>query len=201
MTLIELMVVSPSSLLVHHRRWSYRRYVLHANRTDATSALLRIQVAQEKYFLQNNTYTTNVTGIPPAGLGVASPTTTASILLPSRGIQTRPTTSRPPFRRPPRHRTQTGRYVVAHLDINDQGQRNSAPSALNAGGECRWRTADPVLADRRLPGPGALLETGPPEPSPAPLLNLRPCPPLCKELCRGSGGGDNQIIGYQCLGR
>ncbi|TLY98682.1 MAG: prepilin-type N-terminal cleavage/methylation domain-containing protein, partial [Gammaproteobacteria bacterium] len=70
-TLIELMVVLAivailSSLAVG----SYRRYVLRANRTDATSALLRTQVAEEKFFLQNNAYTTNVTT-----LGLASPTT------------------------------------------------------------------------------------------------------------------------------
>jgi len=51
----------------------------------------------------------------------------------------------------------------------------------------RWRTAIRMLADRRLPGPGgASLETGPPEPvALRRFLNLRPCPPLCKELCRG----------------
>src|SRR5437899_1251323 len=69
-TLIELMVVLAivailSSLAVG----SYRRYVLRANRTDATSALLRTQVAEEKYFLHNNTYTTDVTDQPPTDLG------------------------------------------------------------------------------------------------------------------------------------
>src|SRR6266853_3153173 len=71
-TLIELMVVVAivailSSLAVG----SYRRYVLRANRTDATSALLRIQVAEEKFFLQNNAYTTDVSA---TGLNVGSPT-------------------------------------------------------------------------------------------------------------------------------
>src|SRR5437763_2903936 len=76
MTLIELMVVvAIVAILASLAVGSYRRYVLRANRTDATSALLRIQVAQEKYFLQNNTYTTDVTDLPPTGLGVASPTT------------------------------------------------------------------------------------------------------------------------------
>src|SRR5437660_3397641 len=74
-TLIELLTVLIivavlSSLAVG----SYRRYLLRSNRTDATAALLRIQVGEEKYFLQNNTYTTDVTDQPPTGLGVASPT-------------------------------------------------------------------------------------------------------------------------------
>src|SRR5205085_1169750 len=74
-TLIELMVVlAIVAILASLAVASYRRYVLRANRTDATSALLRIQVGEEKYFLQNNAYTINATAQPPTGLGVASPT-------------------------------------------------------------------------------------------------------------------------------
>jgi type IV pilus assembly protein PilE len=52
---------------------SYRNYILRANRTDGTSTLLRLQVAQEKFFLQNNRYATNaeMTAAPPNGLGLA----------------------------------------------------------------------------------------------------------------------------------
>src|SRR2546421_1902833 len=72
MTLIELMVVvAIVAILSTLAVGSYRRYVLRANRTDATSALLRIQVAEEKFFLQNNVYTTDLSA---AGLSVASPT-------------------------------------------------------------------------------------------------------------------------------
>ncbi|MGC4084824.1 MAG: type IV pilin protein, partial [Vicinamibacterales bacterium] len=56
---------------------SYRRYALRANRTEATALLLRIQVAQEKFFLQNNssfaTTMTQVKASPsasPPGLGI-----------------------------------------------------------------------------------------------------------------------------------
>src|SRR2546429_5200969 len=55
MTLIELMVVLVIvAILSTLAVGSYRRYVLRANRTDATSALLRIQVAEEKFFLQRS---------------------------------------------------------------------------------------------------------------------------------------------------
>ena len=62
MTLIELLTVIVvlailSSLAVS----SYRRYLVRTNRTDGTTLLLRVQVAQEKYFLQNNSYTNNLT--------------------------------------------------------------------------------------------------------------------------------------------
>lgn len=50
---------------------AYRQYALRAQRTDAKSALLRIATAQEKFFMQNNTYTTNLAAAP-VGLGIPS---------------------------------------------------------------------------------------------------------------------------------
>src|SRR5437763_16809045 len=112
MTLIELMVVvAIVAILASLAVGSYRRYVLRANRTDATSALLRIQVGEEKYFLQNNAYTINATAQPPTGLGVASPLRTASITL--RSLRARPAASRPPFRRPPPLRARRRRILRA----------------------------------------------------------------------------------------
>ena len=74
-SLIELMtVVMVVAILATIAVQSYRGYLLRAHRTDATTSLLRIQVAEEKYFLQNNTYTTNLAAAPPTGLGVVSPT-------------------------------------------------------------------------------------------------------------------------------
>jgi type IV pilus assembly protein PilE len=73
-TLIELMTVMAvlaiiSSIAVA----TYRNYILRANRTDGTGTLLRVQVAQESFFLQNNRYATGaeLTTAPPAGLGLA----------------------------------------------------------------------------------------------------------------------------------
>jgi type IV pilus assembly protein PilE len=73
-TLIELLIVivvlaTLSTIAVS----SYRRYAIRANRTEATTTLLRVQVAQEKFFLQNNAYADGLAGLtdaPPAGLGV-----------------------------------------------------------------------------------------------------------------------------------
>ena len=58
---------------------SYRSYLLRTNRTEARTALLRLQVAQEKYFLQNNTYTTE---LGPSGLRMAT-ADGASLITPS----------------------------------------------------------------------------------------------------------------------
>lgn len=75
-TLIEAMItVAIVAILATIAVSSYRSYILRANRTEARSAILRIQVAQEKFFLQNNTYTTNFTDAPPDGLGLGSATT------------------------------------------------------------------------------------------------------------------------------
>ncbi len=71
-TLIELMVVVV--VVANHATNAvprYSHYMLRTHRTDGRAHLLRVQVAQEKFFLQNNTYTTNLTAAPPAGLGMA----------------------------------------------------------------------------------------------------------------------------------
>ena len=72
-TLIELMIVIVVLAILGGISVStYRRYTLRANRTDATTMLLRTQVAQEKFFLQQNRYATSdeLTTAPPAGLGL-----------------------------------------------------------------------------------------------------------------------------------
>ena len=51
----------------------YRQYVQRANRVDATSALLRVSAAQERFYLQNSHYATTADELeapPPAGLGI-----------------------------------------------------------------------------------------------------------------------------------
>ncbi len=74
-TLIELLIAMVTlSLLSAMAVASYRQYTLRANRTDAITTLLRIQVEQEKFFLQNNRYATTLAEViaaPPAGLGIA----------------------------------------------------------------------------------------------------------------------------------
>lgn len=75
-TLIELMVVvAVAAILASLAVSSYRKSVMRAHRTEATAAMLNVASAQEKFFLQNNTYTTNFTDAPPDGLGLGSATT------------------------------------------------------------------------------------------------------------------------------
>jgi len=73
-SLIELMiVVAIVAILATVSVGAYRRYALRANRTEARIALLSIQAGQEKFFLQNNSYATDIATLiaaPPAGLGL-----------------------------------------------------------------------------------------------------------------------------------
>lgn len=77
-TLIELMVVIVVvAVLASIATTSYRKYLIRTNRTEATTALLRIQAAQEKFFLQNNRYADDdeLSGTPPSGLGIGATST------------------------------------------------------------------------------------------------------------------------------
>lgn len=67
-TLIELMiVVVVVAILASIAVPSYRSYLLRAQRSDAKAEILRVRTAQEKFFLQNNSYTGD---FGPAGLNM-----------------------------------------------------------------------------------------------------------------------------------
>jgi type IV pilus assembly protein PilE len=74
-SLIELLVViAIMAILATISVASYRKYALRANRTEARMALLSVQTAQEKFFLQKNAYAQDIATViaaPPDGLGVA----------------------------------------------------------------------------------------------------------------------------------
>jgi len=74
-TLVELMVtIAIVAILASVALPSYRNYVIRAQRTEATAALLQMQAAEEKFFLQNNAYTNQLVTAPPAGLGLSATT-------------------------------------------------------------------------------------------------------------------------------
>lgn len=77
MTLIELMiVVVVVAILASIAIPNYRSYVLRSHRVEAKTALLQLAAAQEKFYLQSNTYAANsaLTTAPPAGLGLQATT-------------------------------------------------------------------------------------------------------------------------------
>jgi type IV pilus assembly protein PilE len=69
-TLMELMIVVVIlSILTAIAYPNYRQYVARAKRNEAKACLLQIATLQERFYLQNNTYTTDMTNI---GFGAAA---------------------------------------------------------------------------------------------------------------------------------
>ena len=76
-TLVELLiVVVVVAILASIAVPSYRSYVLRTNRVEAKTALLNLAAAQERFYLQNNTYAANpaLATAPPDGLGLRGTT-------------------------------------------------------------------------------------------------------------------------------
>ena len=77
MTLMELMaVIAVLGILATVAVPTYRRYLIRTQRSEAKIALLQLQTAQEKFYMQNNSFTSNVTAASPTGLGLLSTTQT-----------------------------------------------------------------------------------------------------------------------------
>lgn len=75
-TLMELMIVVVIiGILAAVAYPSYREYAARAKRNEARAALLQIATLQERFYLQNNTYTTDMTNL---GFPAAASNDTAS---------------------------------------------------------------------------------------------------------------------------
>ncbi len=107
MTLIELMVViGVLGILASIAVPTYRKYLLRAQRSEAKIALLQLQTAQEKYYLQYNAYTDKVT-------------TASTAEVPGLGL---PGTS------------ETSKYDIRVTTLGGGGQSYTATASPHAGG-------------------------------------------------------------------
>ncbi len=69
-SLLELMaVVGIVAILASVAIPTYRQYLIRTQRSEAKIALLQLQTAQEKFYMQNNSFTDNLTDASPDGLG------------------------------------------------------------------------------------------------------------------------------------
>ena len=76
-TLMELLVViAILGIVAAVAIPSYRKYLVRTNRAEAKIALLQLQTAQEKFYMQNNAFTDNIADASPAGLGLLEVTET-----------------------------------------------------------------------------------------------------------------------------
>ena len=76
-TLMELLVVvAIIGIIAAVAVPTYRQYLIRTNRAEAKIALLQLQTAEEKFYMQNNTFTANLTDAQPAGLGLLNLTET-----------------------------------------------------------------------------------------------------------------------------
>ena len=135
-TLIELMVtVAIVAILAAVAYPSYTGHIRKARRTEAKTALLQIQVAQEKYFLQNNAYSPalNSSGL---GLGYSStsPTTTSGYYTLSYTVGTPATTYTATATATG---TQTDDINCKSFSINELGTKTSKNSSDATSTDCR----------------------------------------------------------------
>lgn len=74
-SLIELLVVvAVLAALTLAAVPAWRSAMLRAHRVEATSALFGLATAQERHFLQHNTYAADIDAAPPDGLGIPATT-------------------------------------------------------------------------------------------------------------------------------
>ena len=96
-TLIELMiVVAIIGILATIAYPSYTEYVTRSKRADGKAALLKVQLAEEKWRANHTTYTTEL-GNTGLNLGTASPDNYYTIAIPSANATTYTVTAAPVF--------------------------------------------------------------------------------------------------------
>jgi type IV pilus assembly protein PilE len=136
-TLIELMIVLVVvAIIAAIALPSYRAHVVRSQRTSAISALMKIQVAQEKFFLQNGRYSQDLSGDPASG-GLGIPAVSEG------GLYDLSISTSDPFAYVARARPRPGSGPVdddrcAEFTINQNGTRRALSGSTDTTADC-WR--------------------------------------------------------------
>jgi type IV pilus assembly protein PilE len=81
-TLLELLIVLVLvGVLAALALPGYRQHLMRVNRTEAMTALLQLQSAEEKHYLRHNSYTGDISSAPPTGLGLSTTTSSNKYVL------------------------------------------------------------------------------------------------------------------------
>lgn len=128
-TLLELMiVVVVIAILGMVALPSYRQYSMRAQRTEAKTALLALATAQERFYLQNNTYTNNFVALNLTGM---SENNVYTLAIPLANAQTYTATAVPTPGGGINGRDQNADVECAQFGINSQGLKTAAPDPNN----------------------------------------------------------------------
>ena len=130
-TLIELMlVVFIIAVLGMIAVPSYRQYTIRAQRTEAKTALLRIATNQERFYLQNNTYTNDLAALGfPGGL---SENGVYTLAVPVANAQAFQATATPTPGGGVNGRNMTSDGDCAQFSLTSQGVKAAAPDPNNS---------------------------------------------------------------------
>ncbi len=124
-TLLELMiVVVVVAILGMVALPSYRQYSMRAQRTEAKTALLQLATAQERFYLQNNTYTTNFAALNLTGM---SENNVYTLAIPIANAQTYQATAVPTPGGGINGKDMNGDVECAQYAINAQGLKTALP--------------------------------------------------------------------------
>jgi len=122
-SLIELLVViALLTVIIGIAVPGYRQYVLRTNRSDATTTLLRIAAAQERYYLENDRYTVTLgeLGITGTDRGYYQLSVSADDL--ARDFRALAVPDGPP---------QNDDEACQQFGIDETGKRTSTPQPIN----------------------------------------------------------------------
>jgi type IV pilus assembly protein PilE len=139
-TLVELLVAMlVMAVLAAIAVPSYRAYARRAQRVEAMRALLQIQSAQEKFFIQNGRYadSTQLDAAPPAGLGL--PLSSATGLY---ALQLTAGTGPDAFRAvatPAAGRAQRDDSDCAQFSVDQTGRRSALDAASADATRACWK--------------------------------------------------------------
>ena len=130
-TLIELMVVVVViAILAMIAVPSYRQYTIRAQRTEAKTALLQLAANQERFYLQNNTYSNNLAALGfPGGV---SENGVYTLNVPLANAQTFQATATPTPGGGVNGRDMTSDAECGQFSLNSLGLKQANPDPNNA---------------------------------------------------------------------